>query len=349
MSSPLFITHSPYMPQENPLNRRQFLKTSTALTAGLIGSQLPLKAETSDVLGYVLPRRRLGKTGLDVTLFCIGGAHIGSRSEESAQARIEAAIEGGCRFFESAQGYQKGRSEERFGKYLTPKYREHITLMTKTTSTDGATTRRHLDESLKRLKTDYLDIYLMRWIKSKEDAENRINNGVYDALLEAKAAGKIKHIGFSGHTTPEANIHLIERGLPEMEVVLMPVNAVDLAYHSFITHALPQAIEKNLGVIAMKTMAGGSFFGGEAPWGPIKGQYREPIIPQKISVREAHHYVYSLPVASLTSGTDTVEHVRENVRNARSYAQLSERERQTIHKRVADYAATGSLEHYKHY
>ncbi|MBD5778145.1 aldo/keto reductase [Pelagicoccus sp. NFK12] len=337
------------MDTPRPINRRHFLKTSSLLTAGLIGAQLPLRAESSDALGYVLPKRPLGKTGLDVTLFCIGGAHIGSHSEKSAAARIEAAIEGGCRFFETAQGYQKGRSEERFGKFLTPKYREHITLMTKTTAEDGATARRHLDESLSRMKTDYLDIYLMRWIKSEEDAENRIKNGVYDFLLEAKAAGKIKHIGFSGHTHPDANIHMMRRGLPELEVVLMPINVVDTGYHSFINHALPVALEKELGVIAMKTMAGGSFFGGAAPWGRNAGEDRQAIVPEKLTPKEAHHYALSFPIASLTSGTATVEQVKENIASARSFAKLDEVQRQEISQRVATIAATGSLEHYKGY
>lgn len=337
------------MESEIKVNRRQFLNTTTVLAAGLIGGQLPVLASSTDKLGFVLPRRRLGRTGLDVTMFCIGGAQLGGIDEKSVQERIEASIEGGCRFFETAQGYSKGRSEENFGKFLTPKYREQIVLGSKTVALDGATARKHLDESLSRLKTDYLDVYLMRWIKSPEDAEERLNNGVYDAMLEAKAAGKIKHIGFSGHSTPAANNYMIDRGLSELEVVLMPVNVVDPAYDSFIKHTIPKAVEKDIGIIAMKTFAGGSFFGGKAPFGRNAGALREAIVPEKLSLREAHHFVYSLPVSAITSGTKTVEHVRENISNARTFGEMTQQQRDKIHSRVQDIARTGEIEHYKHW
>lgn len=259
------------MNSEYEMNRRQFLGTTSTLIAGVVGSQLSVAASTSDKLGYVLPRRRLGRTELEVTMFCLGGAQLGGTNEKSVQERIEVSIEEGCRFFETAQGYSKGRSEQNFGKFLTPKYRDEIVLGSKTVAKDGATVLRHLDESLKRLKTDYLDVYLMRWIKSPEDAEERLVNGVYDAMLEAKSAGKIKHIGFSGHSSPAANNYMMDRGLSELDVVLMPVNVVDPAFDSFITQTIPKAVEKDIGIIAMKTFAGGSFFGGKAPFGRNAG------------------------------------------------------------------------------
>lgn len=141
--------------------RRQFLQKIAGLTAGIMVpfQNISLgKGQSKDRWGKLLPLRKLGKTGVDVTMLGVGGFHIGWTTEKDAQAVIEAALEGGVRFFDSAESYGPHTSEIRYGKYLTPKYREDIFLMTKSTAKDAKTMREHLDASLKRMKTDYLDL-----------------------------------------------------------------------------------------------------------------------------------------------------------------------------------------------
>ena len=142
--------------------RRQFLRKMTALTAGITVSVQNFSSgssSASDKWGYVLPKRVLGRTGKEVTMLGVGGYHVGWTTEKDAQAVIEAAMEGGIRFFDTAESYGPHTSEIRYGKYLTPKYREQVFIMTKSTAKDAKTMEEHLNASLKRMKTDYLDLW----------------------------------------------------------------------------------------------------------------------------------------------------------------------------------------------
>ncbi|PYV39627.1 MAG: aldo/keto reductase, partial [Acidobacteria bacterium] len=157
------------------IERREFLKSLASLSAATVA--LPA-AEESDRLGKLLPKRTLGRTGVAVTMLGVGGWHIGRMEEPEAQRTIEAALEGGIRFFDNAESYQDGASESRYGRLLTPKYRDIVFLMTKSTATDAATARRHLEESLLRMKTDYVDLWQMHSVTSVEDVDQRIQNGI---------------------------------------------------------------------------------------------------------------------------------------------------------------------------
>ena len=181
--------------------RRQFLKKLTGLTAGIM---VPFphvtfgKTNFSDKWGDLLPLRKLGRTGVNVTMLGVGGYHIGWTTEKDAQAVIEAAMEGGIRFFDSAESYGPHTSEIRYGKYLTPKYREEVFIMTKSTARDAKTMQEHLDASLKRLNTDYLDLWQVHSVQDPDDVDTRIENGVFDVVIKAKEDGKVKHVGKGG-------------------------------------------------------------------------------------------------------------------------------------------------------
>lgn len=327
------------------INRRSFLKSLAGLTAGvLLPSYTSIGAEgkSSDRLGGLLPTRLLGRTGEAVTMLGVGGWHIGRMSERDAQETIEAALEGGVRFFDSAESYQSGGSEERLGKLLTPKYRDVVYVMTKTTARDAATAKRHLEDSLRRLNTDYLDLWQVHAIESPDDVDHRIANGVLEVVAEAKASGKARHIGFTGHTRPSAHLHMLEK-TDIFDTCQMPVNVADVSYESFIKNVLSKLVDRKIGALAMKTLANGGFFGGSE-----HGEHGDNprLVPSRLSIAEAIRFVWSLPVSVLITGPDNPDQMREKIRLAKSFVQMSEEEREALVAKVADMAGK-RVEFYK--
>ncbi|WP_167615664.1 aldo/keto reductase [Maribellus sediminis] len=328
-------------------NRRTFLKSLAGATAGLsIASSSFAQNTNSDRLGEVLPKRKLGRTGEFVTMLGTGGYHIGWTTERDAQEVIEASLEGGVRFFDTAESYSNGRSEERYGKYLTPKYRDLVFLMSKSTGRDAKTVREHLEGTLRRLNTDQLDLYQVHSIRTPKDVDDRIANGVLDVLLKAKQEGKIKYLGFTGHQNPFAHTRMLERTEESdiFDTVLMPVNVLDQVYFSFTKNVLPKALERNMGVLSIKSLADGRFFATkeEANW-----KSDDPIIPNYISIKEAMHFVWSLPVSVLISGNENATFMREKIALARSFTKLTETEREALVDKVKDIALTGKIEYFK--
>ncbi len=327
------------------MDRRRFIKASAAMAA-LTSLPFGMRASDTDRWGKVLPTRKLGKTGLEPTIFCLGGGPFDA-DYQNMEPIVKAAIQGGCRFFETARAYGRGESEKGFGKYLIPDYRNDIILMSKTYAKDAEGVKQDLDISMENMKTDYIDIYLMHAVNSPEDLEERLTGGVFDALVRAKEEGLIGHIGFSGHSYPEANNYFINKGFDDLEVMLVPVNAADPVQHSFIIHTLPVAQERNIGVIAMKVFAGGGFHGVPVTWGRNRGEERERVIPEIISRKEAHHFTLSMPVTTATIGCHDAEHVRENIGNAWEFSKINDAGYADIVTRIESVALKNTLEHYK--
>lgn len=328
-------------------NRRNFFKTLAGLTAGItIGSTAFGKENNNDRLGEVLPKRKLGRTGEYVTMLGTGGFHVGWTTERDAQEVIEASLEGGVRFFDTAESYSQGVSEERYGKYLTPKYRDLIFLMTKTTGPDAKTVREHLEGSLRRLKVDQIDLYQVHSIRTPEDVDSRIENGVLDELLKAKEEGKIKYLGFTGHQNPFAHTRMLEKtaGSGIFDTVLMPVNVLDQSYFSFTKNVIPKVLERNMGILSIKSLADGRFFARkeQANW-----TSDDPIIPNYMSIKEAMHFVWSLPVTVLISGNENATYMREKITIARSFSKLTEEQKMALVDKVSNIALTGKVEYYK--
>ena len=295
-----------------------------------------------DRLGELLPRRRLGRTDEAVTMLGIGGWHLGRMSEGEAQRTIETALDGGLRFFDSAESYQAGTSESRLGKFLIPKYRDDVFLMTKTGARDAAGARLHLEESLNRLKTDYLDLWQVHALESVDDVDHRIRHGVFEVMLEAKDSGKTRYIGFTGHSRSNAHQRILEE-VDIFDTCQMPINLVDPSYDSFITGVLPQLTKRNIGVLAMKTLGNGGFFGGSS-----HGEHGDnaKVVPNLVSISEAIHFVWSLPVSVLITGPDNIEQLKEKVALAKSFVGMDESERQSLIAKVADLAGP-RVEFYK--
>lgn len=330
------------------MKRRHFLESLLAGGAmlgapGLLSA--PLKTGASDRLGPLMPTRPFGKSGEQVTVFGLGGFHMpkAERIGESPQAIIEKALEGGVRFFDTAYNYFKGRSEELYGTYLTPNYRDDIFLMTKSRARNGEQAREQLETSLDRLNTDYLDLWLMHSVKTADDANQRFENGVFDVFREAKASGKVRYIGFSGHTKTEGHRAVMARVADEIDYVQLPVNVVDAsAEDSFTSGLLPELAKHGCAIGAMKSFSDGRFFG--------KNHFEtdDPIIPNYLSVEEALWFVLSQPVTCLVSGNDKLEYLEENLDVVRRYAGMTAAEQERIVSRVAKFADEKSLVPYRH-
>jgi len=328
----------------NDFNRRDFIKLSGMFMAALA---LPISGfDIKDKWGAILPTRKLGKTGLDATLFTIGTGSSGGTYEE-IEAIIETAINGGCRFFDTARMYGRGTRETALGKFLTPKYRKEIILLSKSEAKNADDLNRNLETSLKELNTNYLDVYLMHNIISTEDVDSRLTNGVLDAMLKAKEQGMIKHIGFSGHFDPDANNYFLDKNLPEIEVMLCPVNPVDPLRKSFVLNALPKAVEKNVGIIGMKILGGGGLTGAPINWGGVRGEKRESVIPELISFEDALHFAWSLPVSTTTIGCTNVEQVKTDIQYLHNFTGMSESIRTELTERLKEVATRNNFEHYK--
>ncbi|MDZ8118140.1 aldo/keto reductase [Pontiella agarivorans] len=333
------------------MKRRELLQqmavagTVLAPPAAMTGTSHP------DPAGTVLPTRRLGKTGGPVTCLGLGGYHIGWPDDESvAQATIEKALEVGIRFFDTAESYGKGRSEERYGKYLIPRYRDHIFLMTKTGARDAQTAREHLEGSLRRLKTDHIDLWQLHSLDDPADADARLQAGVLEVAIKAKEEGKIRHIGFTGHASPYAHIRMTQHRevLENCATCQFPINPVDAAsHHSFIEHTLPALQKNNFGILAMKTLADGRFFGRKMMNGKTTWTLNEPVVPDVLSIEECIHFALSLPVSVLITGAENPQLVEEKASMVRNFSRLSEEQRLALANKVAAFAEAGKVEYYK--
>ncbi len=328
------------------MKRREFIKNmSLATSAILVGCATEL--QTKDRLGALLPQRLLG-TNEKVTMLGLGGYHVGWTTERDAQETIEAALEGGIRFFDSAESYGPHTSEERYGKYLTPQYRDISFIMTKTTGKDAETVQAHLDASLKRLNTDYLDLWQIHSLRDPEDVDTRIENGVLDVFIKAKEQGKVRHIGFTGHSNPEAHLRMLERtkGMNVFTTAQMPVNVIDPSYHSFIRQVVPELQKQNISLLAMKTLADGRFFAKKEKLGDTQWETETPVVPDRMSIQSALNFVWSLPVSVLITGAENAELVKEKIGLAKSFVSLSETQRNDLIAQVAD-LADGKVEYFK--
>jgi predicted aldo/keto reductase-like oxidoreductase len=333
--------------------RRNFIKKTAAFSLAGALSHWAINAFGHDGTGEILPQRRLIRNGEKTTAFALGGYHAAkSLNPLQAEKLIERSIELGVRFFDNARGYHEGTAEEYYGKFLTPKYRDNIFLMTKTAGRTKEDVQKQLEESLKAMKTDRLDLWTIHTISSIEDVDNRINNGVLDYFLEAKATGKTRYIGFSCHTNPKVALHFLDflekRGL-ELDTCQCPVNVCDASFESFQTQLLPVLLEKEYGIIAMKSMAGGGMIGRRFDLTPRDFRdedIKNITVESAVTMDQLHQYVYSLPVSALCSGCETVEELEHNTGILKALQKLNNAEMQKITELAQPFAGRFA-EHYK--
>jgi aryl-alcohol dehydrogenase-like predicted oxidoreductase len=331
--------------------RRSFLAAMAALTSGIMLPWNPLLAgNTRDKWGKLLPLRKLGDTGLKVTMLGVGGYHVGWTTERDAQEVIETAMAKGIRFFDSAYSYGDGQSERRYGKYLVPQYRDDVFIMTKSTAKDYKTAREELEESLRRLKVDTVDLWQVHSIQSPEDVDIRIKNGVLKLAEEALKEGKARYIGFTGHANPYAHLRMLEQagnsGLFSTEQ--FPINLVDFAgEHSFVKKVIPKAVEHNMGLLAMKTLADGRFFSKKIVNDRTIWETDNPVAPNQVSVRDALHFAWSLPISVLITGAENKKLLVEKIKAAKKFTEIAEAQRVALSEKLTAFAEAGKVEYYK--
>lgn len=312
------------------VNRRNFIKTSAAALAAAAMLPAPAAAEVRNGMPY----RTLGKTGEKVSLLCIGGSHIGQEmlSDDEAVRLMRTAVDEGVNFFDNAYHYYNGRSEERMGAAMRDGYRDKIFLMTKHKGLNAKTAQAELEGSLRRMQTDVIDLWQFHEIVHPVQA-GRIHDGdAIEYALKARDEGKIRYIGFTGHHIPAFLVDMMERGFP-WDAVQMPINIFDAHFESFLDEALPMAVEKEIGVLAMKTLGGSP--------GNI------PNRSGACSVAECLRFAMQQPVATVVSGIDSMERLEENLRITKEYKPFTPEELADVLARAREDALKGQYEPYK--
>jgi len=306
--------------------RREFLGRALATASGLS----VLNARALLATGPDIPRRTLGKTGEKVSMICLGGFHIGVPKDPAEGIRIiETAIGRGVNFLDNSDDYHGGESEVRMGKAIKGK-RDKVFLMTKPHPRDKKGALKSLDESLRRLGTDYLDLWQFHEVVYETDPDWIFSpNGAVEAAYIAKKQGKVRYVGFTGHYEPAIHLKMLSKPY-EWDTVQMPLNVLDPHYKSFQKQVLPVLVERNIGVIAMKPMASARV---------LKIKVVTPI--------EALHYVMSLPVSTVCAGCDSLEILEQTVRAAVTFQPLKETETANLLERTRPFGVTGEYEPFK--
>ncbi len=310
--------------------RREFLQGAAAMAA--LAEQV--LAQTSSASATGLPTRILGRTGQRVSILCLGGWHIGAVKEEAEAIRImHAAIDEGINFFDNAWDYHNGKAEEWMGKALEGGKRQKVFLMTKNCERDYAGSLKNLEDSLRRLRTDHLDLVQFHELVYDNDPDWIVEKGGLRALLEARQAGKVRFIGFTGHKDPLIHLKMLNKP-HDWDTAQMPINVMDAHYRSFQNEVVPVCLKKNVGVIGMKGLAGGF------PDGRL-------VKSAGLTVEECYRYCLSLPVAAQVVGINTMEHLKQDIALARNFKPMPADERQALLAKVRDVAGDGRHELFK--
>jgi aryl-alcohol dehydrogenase-like predicted oxidoreductase len=282
-----------------------------------------------------LLQRRLGRTGVMVSVLGLGGFHIGQKlSEAESVALIRRAVDNGINFLDNCWDYNEGESELRMGKALADGYRQRVFLMTKIDGRTKKSAREQLEQSLERLKTDVIDLVQIHEIIRANDPERCFaDDGTIEALIEARQAGKLKYIGFTGHKDPEIHLAMLNTAKRHgftFDTVQMPLNVMDPHYKSFEKHVLPVLVAEDIGVLGMKSMGSGDI---------LKSGLVTP--------EECLRYALSLPTSVVIAGMDSVEVLEANLKVARSFKPMSESEKRALLARTEPAAREGKHEAFK--
>jgi aryl-alcohol dehydrogenase-like predicted oxidoreductase len=320
-------------------DRREFLQTAgltaAALTVSnsLLRGEGPTRLELSNTGPDQIPHKPFGKTKETVSVIGIGGYNLGSApSLEEAVAIVHEAVDAGVTFFDNAWEYHDGKSEEWMGQALKGR-RDKVFLMTKvcTHGREKKVAMQQLEESLKRLQTDRLDLWQVHeCVYDNDPGRHFAKGGVIEALDDAKKAGKVRYVGFTGHKHPAIHLKMLSYDYP-FDSVQMPLNPFDAAYRSFQSDVLPEVNKRDMAALGMKSLGGNG----------------QPITKGVVTVEEALRYAMSLPVATTISGIDSLAVLRQNLAIARGFKPMPAEEMEALNKRCARDAGDGHLELYK--
>jgi predicted aldo/keto reductase-like oxidoreductase len=316
---------SPRPPRERRTTRRGLLRLTVAAGAAYALPRAARAGEPPAAAARAQPTRDFGKTGRKVSVFGLGCYYVGSAASDEEGARVvRTALDLGCTYVDTAPSYVQGRSERRIGIALE-KRRDTVFLSTKTLKRTAGDARRDLDESLKRLKTDHVDLIQVHAVSTAEDlAEVLSERGPLPALLEAKEKGKVRFIGFTGHADPAVVRASIERGA--WDSVLMPLNPTDPHWKSFREGALPAAVAKGTARVAMKVFASGRLVDGD----------------HALSTDECLRFAFGLDVSTAIVGCSTVEHVETAARVAAEAKRLEPEQEKALIAKAKLFSGNGT-------
>ena len=313
------------------VSRREFVKMALAAGATLAAGPRLWAAEAP---GEV-PLRPLGRTGEKVSAIGLGGYHIGTQWDEASSLRIiRTAIDRGITFMDNCWDYHDGESEVRMGKALRNSYRQKVFLMTKIDGRTKALAAKQIDESLKRLQTDHVDLLQFHEIVRPTDPDPIFaSGGALEAVLAAKQAGKIRFIGFTGHKDPSIHLRMLAAAAEHkfrFDAVQMPLNVMDAHFRSFEHQVLPELVKDGIGVLGMKSMG----FGG--------------ILRSKTaSAIECLHYALNLPTSTVITGIDSQKILDQALEAARTFKPMNQEQVSALLARTAKAAASGEYEPFK--
>ncbi len=317
--------------QASALNRREFVGMAAASL--LMAGSLNASTETNTRNG--IPYRPLGRTGEKVSLIGLGGYHLGKQSDPEESIRIiRAGIDEGINFLDNCWDYNGGESEIRMGKALRDGYRQKAFLMTKIDGRTKAAATAQLDESLRRLQTDRIDLLQFHEVIRDSDPDRVFaQGGAMEAVLEAKKAGKIRFIGFTGHKSPAIHLRMLSAAAKHdfrFDAVQMPLNVMDAHFNSFEKQVLPVLSENGIGVLGMKPM--GDHF----------------ILQSKTATAiECLHYSMNLPTSVVITGCDSMPILQQALQAARSFLPMDASQVADILAKTSKAAVAGQFELYK--
>jgi predicted aldo/keto reductase-like oxidoreductase len=311
------------------MDRRAFLKTAAAATVvKSLTDKVALGAES-------FPYRTLGRSGEKVSIVGLGGYHIGHPEDEQLSIRlVRTALDNGMNFLDNCWDYNGGQSEIRMGKALRDGYRQKAFLMTKIDGQTKKAATEQLEESLRRLQTDHVDLLQFHEVIRETDPARIMGaGGGMEAVLEAKKQGKVRYIGFTGHKSPDIHLKMLETAFAHQftfDAVQMPLNVMDAHYNSFEKKVLPVLVKHGIGVLGMKPM-------GDAII--LRSKAATPV--------ECLHYAMSLPTSVVITGCESMSILQQALDAARSFKQMSQEEVAQLLAKTAASAAKGEYELYK--
>jgi predicted aldo/keto reductase-like oxidoreductase len=316
---------------KSAFTRREFLETAAGVTVA--GGLLP-RVWAAEIKNGI-PYRTLGNTGENVSCIGLGGYHIGSQSDEQESIRIiRTALDEGINFLDNCWDYNGGASEVRMGKALRDGYRKKAFLMTKLDARTRKGAASQIDESLRRLQTDTIDLLQFHEVIRDNDPDLIFApKGGMEAVVEAQQKGKVRYIGFTGHKSPEFHLKMLNAAFSRnftLNTVQMPLNLMDAHYDSFEKKVLPVLVNHNIGVLAMKPMGDGLI---------LKSKAAEPV--------ECLQYALTLPTSVVITGCDSIPILQQALKVARTFKPLNGEQIAALLARTAPVAQKGEWELYK--
>lgn len=313
------------------VSRREFVKIALAAGATLAAGPRLWGGETKNEM----PFRPLGRTGEKVSAIGLGGYHIGTQGDEGSSIRIiRSAVDRGITFMDNCWDYNDGESEVRMGKALRDGYRQKVFLMTKIDGRTKALAAKQIDESLKRLQTDHVDLLQFHEIVRPTDPDPIFaTGGALEAVLAAKQAGKIRFIGFTGHKDPSIHLRMLAVAAEHkfrFDAVQMPLNVMDAHFRSFEHQVVPALVKDGIGVLGMKSLGFG-----------------EILRSKTVSAIECLHYALNLPTSAVITGIDSLKILDQAVEAARTFKPMSREQVSALLARTAEAAASGNYEPFK--